>query len=209
MLSDDSDDSNHLNKKRSRLSKATDSRKASKPPLPKSKAATTSATSARVSVKSSPSIQSPNVKNQMFESPLKTPIQSARESFSVMTPSPMISLKGTPESSSKNQPDNILPEGVMGRGSHEHNTFDFLRPERRCDKAGKRPQDPDYNPRTLRLPESFLKDQTPAMAQWWQFKSENMDTVLFFKVGKFYELFHMDADVGVAELDLIYMKGND
>jgi DNA mismatch repair protein MSH6 len=35
-----------------------------------------------------------------------------------------------------------------------------------------------------------------------------MDTVLFFKVGKFYELFHMDADVGFSELDLIYMKGS-
>lgn len=41
----------------------------------------------------------------------------------------------------------------------------------------------------------------------WQFKCENMDTVLFFKVGKFYELFHMDADIGMEELDLIYMKG--
>ena len=28
-----------------------------------------------------------------------------------------------------------------------------------------------------------------------------------FQVGKFYELFHMDADVGMSELDLIYMKG--
>ncbi|CAM9367467.1 unnamed protein product [Chrysoparadoxa australica] len=45
------------------------------------------------------------------------------------------------------------------------------------------------------------------MQQWWAFKSQNMDTVLFFKVGKFYELFHMDADIGMEELDLIYMKG--
>jgi DNA mismatch repair protein MSH6 len=52
-----------------------------------------------------------------------------------------------------------------------------------------------------------MQEQTPAMAQWWQFKSENMDTVLFFKVGKFYELFHMDADIGFSELELIYMKG--
>jgi MutS domain I len=29
----------------------------------------------------------------------------------------------------------------------------------------------------------------------------------FFQVGKFYELFHMDADVGMSELELIYMKG--
>jgi DNA mismatch repair protein MSH6 len=45
------------------------------------------------------------------------------------------------------------------------------------------------------------------MAQWWQFKSDFMDTILFFKVGKFYELYHMDADVGMSELDLVYMKG--
>jgi MutS domain I len=28
------------------------------------------------------------------------------------------------------------------------------------------------------------------------------------QVGKFYELFHMDADVGMGELELIYMKGS-
>lgn len=28
-----------------------------------------------------------------------------------------------------------------------------------------------------------------------------------FKVGKFYELYNMDADTGVRELDLVYMKG--
>lgn len=30
---------------------------------------------------------------------------------------------------------------------------------------------------------------------------------LVVQVGKFYELFHQDADVGMQELDLIYMKG--
>jgi DNA mismatch repair protein MSH6 len=78
--------------------------------------------------------------------------------------------------------------------------------DRRDDKL-RRPDHPDFNPRTLYVPPDFLKQQTPAMKQWWEFKSKNMDTILFFKVGKFYELFHMDADVGVRELDLIYMKG--
>ena len=32
--------------------------------------------------------------------------------------------------------------------------------------------------------------------------------ILFFKMGKFYELFHMDADVGVKELNLVYMRGD-
>ncbi|XP_064101836.1 DNA mismatch repair protein Msh6-like [Macrobrachium nipponense] len=45
------------------------------------------------------------------------------------------------------------------------------------------------------------------MRQWWELKSLHYDTVLFFKMGKFYELFHMDAILGVQELGLIMMKG--
>jgi Mismatch repair ATPase (MutS family) len=37
-------------------------------------------------------------------------------------------------------------------------------------------------------------------------KAEHFDCILFFKVGKFYELFHMDAVIGVNELQLQYMK---
>ena len=56
-------------------------------------------------------------------------------------------------------------------------------------------------------PQQPPSKQTPAQQQYWDFKKDNMDVVLFFKVGKFYELFHLDADVGHKELDLIYMKG--
>lgn len=42
--------------------------------------------------------------------------------------------------------------------------------------------------------------------QWWEIKSQHFDCVLFFKVGKFYELYHMDASVGVNELGFSYMK---
>ena len=44
------------------------------------------------------------------------------------------------------------------------------------------------------------------MKQWWELKQSHFDTVLFFKMGKFYELFHMDADIAVKELGVIYMK---
>jgi hypothetical protein len=37
-------------------------------------------------------------------------------------------------------------------------------------------------------------------------KSQHFDCILFFKVGKFYELYHMDAVIGVNELHLQYMK---
>ena len=67
------------------------------------------------------------------------------------------------------------------------------------DKDGRRINDPEYNPRTLKVslnclqasslmpwrtkvPADFLKKCTPAMRQWWLIKSDNFDTVLFFKV---------------------------
>ncbi|TMW60695.1 hypothetical protein Poli38472_000737 [Pythium oligandrum] len=96
--------------------------------------------------------------------------------------------------------------GVYGAGCHIHDSLPFLNAKRR-DVNGNAPDSPEYDPRTLYVPPDFLKKETPAMAQWWQVKAQNMDTVLFFKVGKFYELFHMDADVGFKELNLIYMKG--
>ena len=56
------------------------------------------------------------------------------------------------------------------------------------------------------MPQNFLDSQTPAQRQWWELKSQYYDVVLFFKMGKFYELFHMDVDLGVQELNLVYMK---
>lgn len=45
-----------------------------------------------------------------------------------------------------------------------------------------------------------------AMRQWWEMKAKYFDCVLFFKVGKFYEFYHMDAVTGATELALTYMK---
>uniref|UniRef100_M4BJP3 DNA mismatch repair protein n=1 Tax=Hyaloperonospora arabidopsidis (strain Emoy2) TaxID=559515 RepID=M4BJP3_HYAAE len=100
-----------------------------------------------------------------------------------------------------------LPSSVAGAGNHIHDSLPWLHKERR-DINGNAPDSPDYDPRTIKVPPEFLKKETPAMVQWWEVKATNMDTVLFFKVGKFYELFHMDADIGFKELNLIYMKGD-
>ncbi|KAJ1289623.1 hypothetical protein BS78_02G178900 [Paspalum vaginatum] len=84
--------------------------------------------------------------------------------------------------------------------------FKFLG-EGRKDAKGRRPGSPGYDPRTLLLPSQFLKSLTGGQRQWWEFKSQHMDKVLFFKMGKFYELYEMDAHVGAKDLDLQYMKG--
>ncbi|KAJ9171734.1 hypothetical protein P3X46_015053 [Hevea brasiliensis] len=82
----------------------------------------------------------------------------------------------------------------------------FLGAER-TDAKRRRPGDANYDPRTLYLPPNFVKSLSGGQRQWWEFKSKHMDKVLFFKMGKFYELFEMDAHIGAKELDLQYMKG--
>jgi DNA mismatch repair protein MSH6 len=99
-----------------------------------------------------------------------------------------------------------IGEGVFPIGKHDHDELSWLN-EKRRDADGRSRDDPQFNPRTLKVDSKYLSDQTPAQQQYWDFKKDNMDVVLFFKVGKFYELFHLDADVGYKELDLIYMKG--
>ncbi|XP_078438699.1 MUTS homolog 6 isoform X2 [Wolffia australiana] len=104
--------------------------------------------------------------------------------------------------------DNALPSDAIERfGKREAEKFTFLC-ERRRDASKRRPGDSDYDPKTLYLPPEFLKGLSGAQRQWWEFKSKHMDKVLFFKMGKFYELFEMDAHVGAKELDLQYMKGD-
>ena len=40
----------------------------------------------------------------------------------------------------------------------------------------------------------------------WQFKAQHFDSVMLFKMGKFYEMFEMDSHVGSDVLGLSYMK---
>ncbi|XP_055475483.1 DNA mismatch repair protein Msh6 isoform X4 [Psammomys obesus] len=89
-----------------------------------------------------------------------------------------------------------------------HETLEWLKPEKRRDEHRRRPDHPDFDSSTLYVPEDFLNSCTPGMRKWWQIKSQNFDLVIFYKVGKFYELYHMDAVTGVNELGLIFMKGN-
>lgn len=50
------------------------------------------------------------------------------------------------------------------------------------DIAGRRVNDPDYDPHTLLVPADYFKSQTPGHKQWWKEKSKHFDAVIFFKV---------------------------
>ncbi|KAK3034368.1 hypothetical protein RJ639_032266 [Escallonia herrerae] len=69
------------------------------------------------------------------------------------------------------------------------------------DASGRRPKDPLYDKRTLYIPPDVLKKMSASQKQYWSVKCQYMDIVLFFKVGKFYELYEVDAEIGHKELD--------
>ncbi|KAF2299607.1 hypothetical protein GH714_039282 [Hevea brasiliensis] len=79
--------------------------------------------------------------------------------------------------------------------------FEWLDPLRIRDANGRRPSDPLYDKKTLYIPADALKKMSASQKQYWSVKSQYMDVVLFFKVGKFYELYELDAEIGHKELD--------
>lgn len=67
----------------------------------------------------------------------------------------------------------------------------------RRDGQGRRPEDVDFDPRTLYIPDQGLRGMTKFVSQFWSIKKNNFDVVLFVRVGSFYELYDEDADVGL------------
>lgn len=64
------------------------------------------------------------------------------------------------------------------------------------------PGHPDYDPRTLYIPPTALTGLSAFERQYWEIKCKFMDTIVFFKKGKFYELYENDATVGHQQFDL-------
>jgi DNA mismatch repair protein MSH6 len=105
---------------------------------------------------------------------------------------------------------NMAPKKIDGQGNINYGMFDDPTPwwaqkENRLDEHKRKPDHPDYDPTTLYIPPDQIKTLTPAKRQFWLLKSKNMDKIIFFKLGKFYELFDEDAIIGVQELGLAFM----
>jgi DNA mismatch repair protein MutS len=47
-----------------------------------------------------------------------------------------------------------------------------------------------------------MKPLTPMIKQYLEIKSQYPDSILFFRMGDFYEMFFEDAQVGSRELDI-------
>ncbi|KAK8064352.1 hypothetical protein PG994_006990 [Apiospora phragmitis] len=61
---------------------------------------------------------------------------------------------------------------------------------------------PDYDPSTVYVPPGAMAKFSPFERQYWEIKQKLWDTVVFFKKGKFYELYENDATIGHQLFDL-------
>ena len=64
------------------------------------------------------------------------------------------------------------------------------------------PDHPHYDPRTIYIPPKAWANFSPFETQYWKIKQKFMDTIVFFKKGKFYELYEQDATIGHQLFDL-------
>ncbi|KAI5057624.1 hypothetical protein GOP47_0027639 [Adiantum capillus-veneris] len=96
-----------------------------------------------------------------------------------------------------------LGEGEEQKGLWEEAKakFDWLNPSKVRDSKGRRMGEQYFDKRTLQIPLEALNKMTASQKQYWTVKRQYMDTVLFFKVGKFYELYELDAEIGHKELN--------
>ncbi|XP_076949725.1 DNA mismatch repair protein MSH7-like [Bidens hawaiensis] len=93
----------------------------------------------------------------------------------------------------ENKKDDVLSEVAS--------KFDWLHPSKIRDANGRRPGNPLYDKRTLYIPPDVFTKMSASQKQYWSVKSQYMDVLIFFKVGKFYELYELDAEIGHKELD--------
>ncbi|KAJ2813639.1 DNA mismatch repair protein msh6 [Coemansia furcata] len=70
------------------------------------------------------------------------------------------------------------------------------------DAQGVRPGEAGYDKRSLFIPRSAWNEFSAFERQYWEIKGKHWDTVVFFKKGKFYELYENDATIGHQEFDL-------
>ncbi|OAA36821.1 DNA mismatch repair protein msh6 [Metarhizium rileyi] len=69
------------------------------------------------------------------------------------------------------------------------------------DKEKRAPNDPEYDPRSIFIPPMAWSKFSPFEKQYWGIKQNLWDTIVFFKKGKFYELYENDATIGHQEFD--------
>ncbi|SCV04295.1 LAMI_0H14972g1_1 [Lachancea mirantina] len=98
----------------------------------------------------------------------------------------------------------IAPRNSIGKHSsfnkENEERYQWLVHER--DAQGHSKDDESYDPRTLYIPDSAWSKFTPFERQYWEIKAKMWDCIVFFKKGKFFELYEKDAFLANHLFDL-------
>lgn len=146
-----------------------------------------------------------NNTKKSYTSPTKTPISRPRTSGSTL--SKFSSGSGyTPSKDTATTPSKS--KSISAATTPAKQSFEKMNEERYQwlvdikDADGNPEGSPEYDARTLYIPPSAWKKFTPFEKQYWEVKSKMWNTVVFFKKGKFYELYENDADIAHSQFDL-------
>ncbi|KAL8507194.1 hypothetical protein ACS0TY_017922 [Phlomoides rotata] len=132
--------------------------------------------------------------------PLIPRLKRVQENISNLVDDANFSLPDNKKRAKVQQVPNVLKNN-LDEDSGTISKFEWLHPSRIKDANGKKPEDPLYDKKTLYIPPDALRKMSASQRQYWDVKRKYMDVVLFFKVGKFYELYELDAEIGHKELD--------
>ncbi|PHH70032.1 hypothetical protein CDD80_6281 [Ophiocordyceps camponoti-rufipedis] len=166
------------------------------PPKKRKRPASRPETSRKRSNISPPSIASP-------DSPHKAAME---EDNAHVQPSTTTQWRYDPESTDRRPvtkpaeraaPDSKVKEKAHTREPEER--YPWLADIR--DKDKRAPGDAEYDPRTIFIPPLAWNKFSPFEKQYWEIKQNLWDTIVFFKKGKFYELYEKDATIGHQEFD--------
>jgi DNA mismatch repair protein MSH6 len=109
----------------------------------------------------------------------------------------------------QSRPVNVQSKKPEAAGSKYKSKAHMTEPEQRYiwladirDMDRNPPGHPDYDPRTIYIPPFAWSKFSPFEKQYWEIKQKFWDTIVFFKKGKFYELYENDATIGHQLFDL-------
>lgn len=149
--------------------------------------------------------------NRRVASTSKTPTILPRvhtEDMEIPTVSTAQQWNYDPENPQACQPRKSRPTPQRAEGSKKQKAH-VTEPEKRytwladLKDADRNPPDhPDYDPRTVYIPPMAWKNFSPFEKQYWEIKQNFWNTIVFFKKGKFYELYEHDATIGHQLFDL-------
>ena len=70
------------------------------------------------------------------------------------------------------------------------------------DEQERRPDDPDYDPTTLHIPETEWYALTGGMKRYWEIKSKNFDKIVFYRYGHWFTVYYQDSNICNKYIDL-------